>query len=314
MNVTPAPAVRIVEVDAESDGQRIDNFIAKFLKGVPKSRIYRCLRKGEVRVNGGRVKPSSKLAAGDKVRIPPVRISQTETPTASSGLLDKLYNSIVYEDDRMLVVNKPCGLAVHGGSGISIGVIEGMRQLRPEEKNLELVHRLDRDTSGCLMISKKSSILKRLQSFLVKKDELEKHYQTIVHGRWSKRKQHVDLPLQKNTLSSGERISRVHADGKQSLTRFSVEQQNESFSLLNVQPITGRTHQIRVHCAHLGHPIVGDPKYGAEQLDQSLKPKPGRLMLHAAKLIIPPLQPGDKTTVVVADYDERFLKFIDRIA
>lgn len=314
MNVTPAPAVRIVEVDAESDGQRIDNFIAKFLKGVPKSRIYRCLRKGEVRVNGGRVKPSSKLAAGDKVRIPPVRISQTETPTASSGLLDKLYNSIVYEDDRMLVVNKPCGLAVHGGSGISIGVIEGMRQLRPEEKNLELVHRLDRDTSGCLMISKKSSILKKLQSFLVKKDELEKHYQTIVHGRWSKRKQHVDLPLQKNTLSSGERISRVHADGKQSLTRFSVEQQNESFSLLNVQPITGRTHQIRVHCAHLGHPIVGDPKYGAEQLDQSLKPKPGRLMLHAAKLIIPPLQPGDKTTVVVADYDERFLKFIDRIA
>ena len=314
MNVTPAPAVRIVEVDAESDGQRIDNFIAKFLKGVPKSRIYRCLRKGEVRVNGGRVKPSSKLVAGDKVRIPPIRISQTETPTASSGLLDKLYNSIVYEDDRMLVVNKPCGLAVHGGSGISIGVIEGMRQLRPEEKNLELVHRLDRDTSGCLMISKKSSILKRLQSFLVKKDELEKHYQTIVHGRWSKRKQHVDLPLQKNTLSSGERISRVHADGKQSLTRFSVEQQNESFSLLNVQPITGRTHQIRVHCAHLGHPIVGDPKYGAEQLDQSLKPKPGRLMLHAAKLIIPPLQPGDKTTVVVADYDERFLKLIDRIA
>lgn len=314
MNVTPAPAVRIVEVDAESDGQRIDNFIAKFLKGVPKSRIYRCLRKGEVRVNGGRVKPSSKLAAGDKVRIPPIRISQTETPTASSGLLDKLYNSIVYEDNRMLVVNKPCGLAVHGGSGISIGVIEGMRQLRPEEKNLELVHRLDRDTSGCLMISKKSSILKKLQSFLVKKDELEKHYQTIVHGRWSKRKQHVDLPLQKNTLSSGERISRVHADGKQSLTRFSVEQQNESFSLLNVQPITGRTHQIRVHCAHLGHPIVGDPKYGAEQLDQSLKPKPGRLMLHAAKLIIPPLQPGDKTTVVVADYDERFLKFIDRIA
>lgn len=313
MNVTPAPAVRIVEVDAESDGQRIDNFIAKFLKGVPKSRIYRCLRKGEVRVNGGRVKPSSKLVAGDKVRIPPIRISQTETPTASSGLLDKLYNSIVYEDDRMLVVNKPCGLAVHGGSGISIGVIEGMRQLRPEEKNLELVHRLDRDTSGCLMISKKSSILKKLQSFLVKKDELEKHYQTIVHGRWSKRKQHVDLPLQKNTLSSGERISRVHADGKQSLTRFSVEQQNESFSLLNVQPITGRTHQIRVHCAHLGHPIVGDPKYGAEQLDQSLKPKPGRLMLHAAKLIIPPLQPGDKTTVVVADYDERFLKFIDRI-
>ena len=314
MNVTPAPAVRIVEVDAESDGQRIDNFIAKFLKGVPKSRIYRCLRKGEVRVNGGRVKPSSKLVAGDKVRIPPIRISQTETPTASSGLLDKLYNSIVYEDDRMLVVNKPCGLAVHGGSGISIGVIEGMRQLRPEEKNLELVHRLDRDTSGCLMISKKSSILKKLQSFLVKKDELEKHYQTIVHGRWSKRKQHVDLPLQKNTLSSGERISRVHADGKQSLTRFSVEQQNESFSLLNVQPITGRTHQIRVHCAHLGHPIVGDPRYGAEQLDQSLKPKPGRLMLHAAKLIIPPLQPGDKTTVVVADYDERFLKFIDRIA
>jgi len=314
MNVTPAPAVRIVEVDAESDGQRIDNFIAKFLKGVPKSRIYRCLRKGEVRVNGGRVKPSSKLVAGDKVRIPPIRISQTETPTASSGLLDKLYNSIVYEDDRMLVVNKPCGLAVHGGSGISIGVIEGMRQLRPEEKNLELVHRLDRDTSGCLMISKKSIILKKLQSFLVKKDELEKHYQTIVHGRWSKRKQHVDLPLQKNTLSSGERISRVHADGKQSLTRFSVEQQNESFSLLNVQPITGRTHQIRVHCAHLGHPIVGDPKYGAEQLDQSLKPKPGRLMLHAAKLIIPPLQPGDKTTVVVADYDERFLKFIDRIA
>lgn len=300
-------SVRYIEIDEISAGQRVDNFLLRILKGVPKSRIYRCLRKGEVRINGGRSKASRRLMAGDRVRIPPLRTSQGSPAKATTGLVNILHNSIIYEDDRILIINKPAGLAVHGGSGVAVGVIEAIRQHRPEEKSLELVHRLDRNTSGCLMIAKKRKYLKSLQQLLANKVELEKHYQAIVHGRWPKRKQHVDVPLRKNTLSSGERICIVASDGKPCMTKIRVSKQNDEFSLLEIRPITGRTHQIRVHCQHAGYPIVGDDKYGAEKLDKQLR-KRGfqRLMLHASKLVIPAIDVGDDPIIVEAETDDEF--------
>ncbi|MFT7688793.1 MAG: 23S rRNA pseudouridine955/2504/2580 synthase [Candidatus Azotimanducaceae bacterium] len=310
MNDIPAEltSVQHIEIDESSEGQRIDNFLLKTLKGVPKSKIYRCMRKGEVRVNGGRIKAQAKLKIGDIVRVPPIRMSENEVHRAPDSFLESLEKSIIYEDKRLIVINKPAGIAVHGGSGINLGVIEGMRQLRSEAKFLELVHRLDRDTSGCLMIAKKRSTLKQLHVFLANKNELGKYYLALVHGRWPKRKQHVDLPIRKNTLASGERICVIAADGKQSLTKINVLQQNADLSLLEVMPVTGRTHQIRVHCKHIGYPIVGDPKYGLEDKDKQMKP--ARLMLHAQRLEIPVLEPGSKAFVVEAELDKKFLKNI----
>jgi len=304
-------SVQLVEVSEDSDGQRIDNFLLKKLKGVPKSRIYRCMRKGEVRVNGGRVKAQMKLKIGDVVRIPPIRMSEGTVHRASDSFLDILENSVVYEDKRLIILNKATGMAVHGGSGVNLGVIEGLRQLRSELKFLELVHRLDRDTSGCLMIAKKRSTLKQLQVFLSNKTKLGKYYIAIVHGRWPKRKQHVDLPIRKNTIASGERICIVAADGKPSLTKIRVVAQNTDLSLLDVTPVTGRTHQIRVHCKHIGYPIVGDPKYGLEDKDKLIKP--GRLMLHAQRLEIPALEAGDKPFTVEAEPDKLFSDMLKTI-
>ena len=275
------------------------------MKGVPKSRVYRCIRKGEVRVNGKRVKADGRLKEGDQVRIPPIRMSSdVNPPPASQSTLQRLSDAILFENERLIVLNKPAGIAVHGGSGISVGVIEGMRQLRPDARFLELVHRLDRDTSGCLMIAKKSSYLKQLQRLLQDKDELEKHYVCVVHGRWSKRKQQVNLPLSKNVLASGERISRVQADGKSALTEYGVIEQSNSLSMLSARPITGRTHQIRVHCTATGFPIVGDSKYGDEAADARLSLGHKRLMLHALRLVIPD-GTGGKITVE-APLDETF--------
>ena len=307
----PRLSVRIVEVDEGSEGQRIDNFLLKVLKGVPKSRIYRCLRKGEVRINGKRAKADARLVLLDKVRIPPIRVALQKQANPSQNILQVLSQAVIYEDEGLLVINKPAGIAVHGGSGVSYGVIEAMRILRPKDKHLELVHRLDRDTSGCLMISKKPKYLKAIQKFLSNKHELEKHYLTVVHGRWSKRKQHVDLPLKKNVLASGERISVVDISGEPSRTEFAVVKQNQNLSLLAVKPITGRTHQIRVHCKHTGFPIVGDPKYGDEAADKQVAGK-GRMMLHASKLVIPGMF-GNQPVTVEADLDEAFKKLINTI-
>lgn len=278
--------VQFISVSADEAGQRIDNFLRARLKGVPKSMIYRIVRKGEVRVNKKRVKPEYKLTDGDEVRIPPVRQSdQTDAPV--SPLLDKvaaLAEAVIYEDDHLLILNKPAGTAVHGGSGLSFGVIEGLRALRPEARFLELVHRLDRDTSGVLLVAKKRSALRLLHEQLRQKG-MQKDYLALVAGNWPSAVKSVSAPLQKNILASGERIVRVGNDGKPSETRFKVEERFAHATLLRASPITGRTHQIRVHAQYAGHPIAFDDRYGDAEFDKQLKGSGlHRLFLHAAAL------------------------------
>lgn len=299
--------MQFVEVDAESSGQRVDNYLIRLLKGVPRSHIYKLLRRGEVRLNGGRIKAHRKLEAGDSLRLPPIRISGSEPRRPSDRFLEIIEKSIIYEDNRILVLNKPAGIAVHGGSGISVGLIEGLRELRPGEKMLELVHRLDRETSGCLIVARRRSALRSLQEALREKTGLVKQYQVIVHGAWPRGTQRVEAPLQKNTLKSGERISRVAKDGKPSLTTFVWEGANDDYTLLTASPITGRTHQIRVHCAITGCPVVGDPKYGNPVADEDARASGyTRMMLHARRLLIPPLLPGEAPIEVEAEADEQF--------
>ena len=285
---TENPGVLYVAITAENAEQRIDNFLRTQLKGVPKSMIYRILRKGEVRVNKGRVKPEYKLQVGDEVRIPPVRVAEREEQ-AVSPKLDKvaaLANAILYEDDHLLVLNKPSGTAVHGGSGLSFGVIEGLRALRPEARFLELVHRLDRDTSGILLVAKKRSALRSLHEQLREKG-MQKDYLALVRGQWQSHVKAVQAPLLKNILQSGERIVRVSQEGKPSETRFKVEERYAFATLVRCSPVTGRTHQIRVHTLHAGHPIAFDDRYGDREFDQQLTEAGTglkRLFLHAAAL------------------------------
>ncbi|MTD39900.1 23S rRNA pseudouridine(955/2504/2580) synthase RluC [Erwinia sp. CPCC 100877] len=283
---TETPSVKIVAISADEAGQRIDNFLRTQLKGVPKSMIYRILRKGEVRVNKKRIKPEYKLAAGDEVRIPPVRVAEREE-TALSPHLDKvaaLNDAIVYEDEHILVLNKPSGTAVHGGSGLSFGVIEGLRALRPEARFLELVHRLDRDTSGVLLVAKKRSALRSLHEQLREK-EMQKDYLALVRGHWQSHVKAVRAPLLKNILQSGERIVRVSQEGKPSETRFKVEERYAFATLVRCSPVTGRTHQIRVHTLYAGHPIAFDDRYGDRDFDRQLgETGLNRLFLHAAAL------------------------------
>jgi 23S rRNA pseudouridine955/2504/2580 synthase len=280
-------SVRLLRIDAASDGQRIDNFLLRELKGVPKSRIYRLLRKGEVRVNKGRIKAEYKLQLGDEVRIPPVRMAESEAPpTVSVGLADRLGSSILYEDDALLVVNKPAGLAVHGGSGVSFGLIEALRAMRPQAKFLELVHRLDRDTSGCIMVAKKRSALLTLHEAL-RGDGIDKRYLALVAGEWPAHRSKVEAPLEKNTLRSGERVVRVTANGKKALTVFRVIERFEGATLVEASPITGRTHQIRVHAQFAGYPLACDDKYGNKTADAHFRERGlKRLFLHAKSLSI----------------------------
>ena len=248
--------------------------------------IYRILRKGEVRVNKKRVKPEYKLEDGDEVRVPPVRVAEREEQ-AVSPKLDKvaaLESCILYEDDHLLVLNKPSGTAVHGGSGLSFGVIEGLRALRPEARFLELVHRLDRDTSGILLVAKKRSALRSLHEQLREKG-MQKDYLALVRGDWPSHLKVVQAPLLKNILQSGERVVRVSAEGKPSETRFKVEERFGLATLVKASPVTGRTHQIRVHTLHGGHPIAFDDRYGDREFDRQLAPTGlARLFLHAAAL------------------------------
>ena len=289
------PKVRFVDVAAEEAGQRIDNFLLKKLKGVPKSRIYKMLRKGEVRVNKGRIKAEYKIEEGDSVRIPPVQTAQREQEVpVNLNVVQSLENSIVYEDDRVLVLNKPSGMAVHGGSGMSFGVIEALRALRPKAPFLELVHRLDRDTSGCLMIAKRRSTLRFIHKQLQEK-KIKKRYWALVKGHWPAKQKFVDAPLKKHQVKSGERLVRVTDSGKPCLTSFRVIERFSDLSLVSAEPITGRTHQIRVHAQSVGCGLIGDDKYGDDALNQQFK-RDGlcdRLFLHAYSLEFK-VRPDDK--------------------
>lgn len=273
----------LLEVGEESAGQRIDNFLLKVAKGVPKSHIYRILRSGEVRVNKGRVAAEYRLREGDAVRVPPIRVSQAEAKPAPPAR----EFAIAYEDDAMVVIDKPAGVAVHGGSGVSFGVIEQLRRARPEARFLELAHRLDRETSGLLVIGKKRSALTRLHD-LFREGGIGKRYLALVKGRWKNPLQHVRLPLDKYLTDEGERRVNVSAAGKPAHSIVRLLARWENFSLVEVELKTGRTHQIRVHLAHLGFPLAGDDKYGDFALNRDLQ-KAGlkRMFLHAASLRLP---------------------------
>ena len=305
-------SVKLVTIAADEAGQRIDNFLRNQLKGVPKSMIYRIVRKGEVRVNKKRIKPEYKLQPGDEVRIPPVRISERDEAPVSAKL-DKvaaLNDCIIFEDDYLLVLNKPSGTAVHGGSGLSFGVIEGLRALRPEARFLELVHRLDRETSGVLLVAKKRSALRALHEQLRMKG-MQKDYLALVRGQWQSHCKVVQAPLLKNILQSGERIVRVNAEGKPSETRFKVEERFENATLVKASPVTGRTHQIRVHTLHAGHPIAFDDRYGDREFDSELKGTGlDRLFLHAAALRFEHPNTGE-TMRVEAPLDKKLRHCLD---
>jgi len=279
------PQVQWLEISEANCEQRLDNFLISYLKGVPKTRIYRMVRKGEVRVNKGRVDVSYKLALGDIVRIPPVRVAEkNETIIVQPTLKYSLENHILYEDDGFIVLNKPSGFAVHGGSGINSGVIEALRQIRPQQKFLELVHRLDKETSGCLLIAKKRSILKLLHE-MFRGDGMQKTYLALLAGQFKRKKQWVDAPLLKNVSQGGERMVTVSQAGKAAETLFTRLKAFQDATLVHAAPKTGRTHQIRVHAAWLGHPIVGDDRYGENEVNRAFK-KRGykRLFLHAEQL------------------------------
>ena len=277
--------VQFIEISTSQAGQRIDNFLLTLEKGVPKSRIYRAIRKGEVRVNKGRIKQTYKIQAGDVIRVPPLRVAERETPTqVSDSLKQQLLQDIIFEDDSMLVLNKPSGLAVHAGSQIQLGVIEAFRLMKSELPFLELVHRLDRDTSGCLLLAKSRDSLLNLQQQLLS-DQIDKRYLTLLKGLMPNSQQLVEQPLLKNTVSSGERMVQVTADGKQAKTLFMRQQALSIAQLTEVKLFTGRTHQIRVHAAWSGHPVAGDDKYGDRDFNKTLKSFGlKRLFLHAWRL------------------------------
>jgi len=275
------PVVRLVEVSADEAGQRIDNFLARQLKGVPKSAIYRILRRGEVRVNSGRIQAKYKLCAGDKVRIPPLRVAAGSEPVVRPAVGMNLERRILYENNVCLVLNKPAGIAVHGGSGLSHGVIEAMRAARPDAPYLELAHRLDRETSGCLVIAKRRSFLRAFHEQL-RTGEVNKHYLALLAGQWQGGKRTVDAPLRKNQLRGGERMVMVDSEGKQAETVFRPVTRFAGATLMDVELRTGRTHQIRVHAAHIGHPLAGDTKYGDAAFNRQLRDLGlRRLALHA---------------------------------
>ncbi len=280
MNELSKARATLLEVGEESADQRIDNFLIRRLKGVPKSHVYRILRSGEVRVNSGRIKQDYKLKLGDKVRVPPVRIAAPASRPAARSL----QLPVVFEDDALIVIDKPSGIAVHGGSGISFGVIESLRAERPKAKFLELAHRLDRDTSGLLLVGKKRSALVELHRML-REGEIRKDYAAIVKGRWKGGARKVDVPLHKFVTAAGERRVSVREDGSRAITQFKPVAIGDAASEVEARLLTGRTHQIRVHAAHIGHPILGDDKYGDFDLNRELS-KRGvkRLFLHARKL------------------------------
>jgi 23S rRNA pseudouridine955/2504/2580 synthase len=304
------PKVRQVNVSAEEAGQRIDNFLARHLKGVPKSHIYRILRRGEVRVNSGRIRAQYKVCAGDTVRIPPVRVAAPRVGNIRPTC--RLENCILFENSRCLVINKPSGIAVHGGSGLSYGVIEALRAERPDAPFLELAHRLDRETSGCLVLAKRRSFLRAFQEQL-RENSVVKHYLALVSGTWKGGKQTVTAALRKNLLRGGERMVCVDESGKAAISVFKPVTGYQEATLVEVELKTGRTHQIRVHGAHIGHPLAGDEKYGDPVFNLRMKQLGlRRMLLHAHYLEFNESANGEKV-VVSAPLDDELKTVINRL-
>lgn len=305
-------SVSQVTVDEASAGQRIDNFLCKHLKGVPKSHLYRILRDGQVRVNSKRVDATYRLQLEDVVRIPPVRVAAPLQQTHSTHVAIKLAGSVIYEDDALLALNKPAGMAVHGGSGISRGVIEQLRLERPQARFLELAHRLDRETSGVLLVGKKRSALTRLHD-MMRENQMRKRYLMLVHGCWKDQKRRVVLSLVKHEMENGEKRVSVQPGGQHSETVFYLKENLGEFSLLEAELVTGRTHQLRVQLAHLGFPILGDDKYGDFSLNKRLQ-KSGlkRMFLHSAQTSLNhPLTQEPLT--LIAPVPDDLQKFLDQV-
>ena len=305
MSDTPAAdRVTFVTIDEGRDGQRLDNFLITHLKGVPRSRIYRIIRSGEVRVNKKRAKQTTRLAVDDVVRVPPVRTSESQAPpVVSGGLAERLARALLYEDDQIFIFNKPAGLAVHGGSGVSLGLIEALRVMYPDEKEMELVHRLDRDTSGLIMVARKRAFLRKMQR-LMQAGEVEKRYWLLCQGFKGKERT-MEAPLLK-MQNGNERIVRVSREGKASVTHFRILERLADAQLVEATLETGRTHQIRVHSQFGGFPLLGDDKYGTDKgaaLLASIGHK--RLCLHARTLVFPHPNTGKKVTIT-APLDEDF--------
>lgn len=303
--------VHYKEISSEEDGQRLDNYLFRILKGVPKSHIYRIIRGGEVRVNKKRAQVSARLQTGDMVRIPPIRTSEPKNIFVGQALEKRLNDSIIFEDANLLVINKPAGIAVHGGSGLSLGVIEAFRKTRPDLAYLELVHRLDKDTSGCLLLAKKRSTLRAIHALLESRD-VQKTYWALLTRPWEgKKKITVKAALEKNILKSGERIVSVHDEGKASETEFKLLENYQQSCWIEACPKTGRTHQIRVHSAHIGHVIVGDEKYGslADEIE-GLHNQPRRLYLHARSI---QFNLNGTTHLYQAELDERFANTLKQL-
>jgi 23S rRNA pseudouridine955/2504/2580 synthase len=306
-------ATALVTVEPEQAGRRLDNFLLTALKGVPRSRIYRLLRRGEVRVNSRRCKADYRLQTGDRVRIPPVRTAEEGPAVAPPEPMRlRLAERIVYEDERLLILNKPAGLAVHGGSGLSYGVIEALRAMRPQAPFLELGHRLDRDTSGLLVVAKRRSALGALHE-LLRSGQVEKRYLALVAGRWRGGPRRVEAALHKNVLAGGERVVRVDAAGKPAVSHFTPITVYDQASLMEIGLDTGRTHQIRVHAAHIGHPLGGDEKYGDAEFNRIMADLGlNRLFLHAHALVFD--LPGGPAIDVGIPLEPALARVLDRLS
>lgn len=292
------------EISNEEEGQRLDNYLIRILKGVPKSHIYRIIRSGEVRVNKKRAQANLRIHAGDYVRVPPIRLSESKEVFVGDTLAKQLNECIIFEDPGLMVINKPSGIAVHGGSGLSLGIIEALRKTRPDLAYLELIHRLDKETSGCLLLAKKRSILRAIHA-LFEAREVQKTYWALLTHRWEGKTQVlVQAALEKNILKSGERIVKVKEDGKASETVFKLLENYKQACWVEASPKTGRTHQIRVHSSHLGHVIVGDKKYGALAGEvEGIDNQQHRLFLHARSI---QFELSGKKHLFQADADDQF--------
>jgi 23S rRNA pseudouridine955/2504/2580 synthase len=308
--------VSYVEAQEGDDGQRLDNFLMRTLGAVPRSLVYRILRTGEVRVNGRRAKPSYRVVAGDRIRLPPIQGAKQKgdadsAKAPSKSLREFVAAAVIFEDRDLIVVNKPAGVAVHGGSGVSFGVIEALRAVHPELKELELVHRLDRETSGCLLVARRRAVLRDLHAQL-RAREMEKRYLALVAGRWPFGSKTIDLPLKTNLKQGGERVVRVHDEGQEAVTTFTpLEQFGKVATLLDIALGTGRTHQIRVHAAHAGYPVAGDEKYGDREKDAKLKEQGlSRMFLHAASLTF---RKGEAPFTVTAPLPPELQSVLERL-